>query len=217
MALTKKQKDVLDFISFYTHSHGVAPTQKEIKEHFGLKSFGSVQRYLKYLSEAGHIEQDWNAKRGLKITKRPPINQGENTPSSNTVELPLLGKAAAGIPIEAIENPDSFENKIEVPLSLIKTNSSHYALKVQGDSMVDDGIFDGDTIICRYQKTAQNGQTVVAIIDGEATVKKYYQFKDRLELHPANPYLEPFVYTNSDIQELGIEITGVVVALYRDY
>ncbi len=211
MNITKKQKEVYDFTSTYAQEHGYAPTQKEIKEHFEFKSFGSVQRYLKYLTEAGYLETDWNARRGLKA-----IRPNEKTISSNedslSLDLPLLGEVAAGIPIEAIENP---EQTIAVPKYMIKTPSQrHFALKVKGDSMIDDGIFEGDIIVCRHQQTAHQGQTVVAVIEGEATVKRMYKKKGLIELHPANSTMEPFLI---DQNSGDFKLAGVLVGLMRSY
>lgn len=206
MALTKKQKEVFDYILSYTHTQGVAPTQKEIKDHFGLKSFGSVQRYLKYLIEAGYIEQDWNAKRGLKIKKE------ESSKDHSSITLPLLGQAAAGNPIEAIENSTE---TIDIPASLVRSTHKHFALDIYGDSMIEEGILEGDVIICRQQNVADNGQIVVALVDGEATVKRFYHYSDRIELHPANARLKPFIYSQQEAQAL--RLAGVVVGLFRRY
>lgn len=217
MNLTKKQKEVFDFICDYTAKEGISPSQKEIKEYFELKSFGSVQRYLQYLMKAGLIEQDWNAKRGIKILKSPSQIFSASTPppQEEIIKLPLLGKAAAGSPIEAIENCDDY---LKIPGLMIPPKvpqNKLYALKIAGDSMIEDGIHDGDIIICQHQNSAQNGETVVALIDNEATVKKFYRQKNKVELHPANPFLKPFIFTAEDQNDL--RITGKVIALLRNY
>ncbi len=197
MSLTKKQKQVYDFIVNYISENDYAPTQAEIKDYFGFKSLGSVQDYIKYLTSAGYLVNDSNAVRGLQ-----PANTQETT-----IEIPLMGRVAAGAPIEAME----YNESISVPRSLVK-NGQFFALIVEGQSMIDDGIFDGDTIIVKKQNQASNGQTVVAAIDNEATVKKYYQKKHHIELHPANPSMKPFI-----IQEESFEIKGVLVGLIRHY
>jgi len=210
MSITKKQKEVYDYISSYTEENGYSPTQKEIKEHFEFKSFGSVQRYLKYLMEAGYLETDWNARRGLKVVKSEPTSIAQE--DSLSLDLPLLGEVAAGIPIEAIENP---EQTIAVPKYMIKTpGKRHFALKVKGDSMIEDGIFEGDVIVCRHQQTAHQGQTVVAVIEGEATVKRMYKKQGRIELHPANSTMEPFFI---DQNSGDFKLAGVLVGLMRSY
>lgn len=205
MSITKKQKEVYDYIVHYGQRNGYAPTQKEIRDHFGLKSFGSVQRYLKYLIEAGHLEGDWNARRGLK-----PISSQAS--QSTALSIPLLGDVAAGNPIEAIENADEH---IQVPFELLpKNTASLFALRVQGDSMIEDGILENDVIICRQQKDARQGQTVVAVINGEATVKNFFRQKNCIELHPANHRLKPFVL---DEHSGDVQIAGVLVGLMRSY
>lgn len=205
MALTDKQKEVYDFICSYASKHGYAPTQKEIKEHFELKSFGSVQRYIKYLVDAGLIECDWNARRGLKIT-----NSGPSTSSRDEGEIPFLGKVAAGIPIEALESPDE---TIKVPLDMLRSSGQHFALRVRGNSMIEDGIFNNDIIICRFQQKAEQGQTVVALIEGEATVKRYYHKSGRIELHPANSEMQPIIINPHE----ELKLAGIVVGLIRRY
>lgn len=211
MALTKKQKEVYDFIVTYTQSNGYSPTQREIKEHFNLKSFGSVQRYIKYLQQEGLLANDSNARRGL-VPLASESSKRDSTPqtSDDSVEIPLLGNVAAGNPIEAIENPDA---TISVPTSLLRSGK-HFALKVQGDSMIEDGILEDDIVICRYQQTAQTAQRVIAIVDGEATVKKYYPKNNIVELHPANEKLKPIIVNPYESQ---FHIAGVVVALFRHY
>lgn len=202
MSITRKQKDVLDFITDYLKQHQIAPTQKEIKDHFGLKSFGSVQRYLKYLINAGFLESDWNARRGLKLlkkTKRKDIDEA----------IPLLGLVAAGGPMEAIENPTE---TINIPKSMLRPNYIYFALKIKGNSMIEEGILENDIIICKQQQTANAGEIVVAIWNGEATVKKFYPKKERIELHPANNSMKPIIVKNGDFK-----IAGVLTGLVRSY
>ena len=201
MGITTKQKEVFDYIKTYTHTNGYAPTQKEIKEHFGFKSFGSVQRYIKYLVNANYLYRDWNARQGLKILK------DDNNP---VTEIPLFGDVAAGIPIEAIENPTE---TINVPEYMLRAPHRYYALTVQGSSMIDDHILDGDIIVCKWQQQATRGQTVVAVIDGEATVKKFHPKSDCIELHPANKTMSPIIVD----PDRDFRIVGVIVGLVRSY
>jgi len=212
MGITKKQKEVFDYIAEYCHVNGHSPTQKEIKEHFQLKSFGSVQKYIHYLTRAGYLQsENWNARRGLTPTLEKTKNASNKTatPVDNNTEIPLLGMVAAGNPIEALENPSE---TIAIPPTMLGKAGNYFALKVQGDSMIDEGICDADIIICRQQKTAHNGQTVVAVIDGEATVKNYYTKNNTIELHPANAKYSPIVLSGGDFN-----LAGVLIGLIRHY
>ena len=211
MALTKKQKEVYEYIKTYFQENGYSPTQKEIKDHFELKSFGSVNRYMKYLLDANLIEQDWNARRGIKILEFEKEEESNVIEASSSFEtLPLLGDVAAGNPIEAIESTSDF---ITIPKSMISGAKRHYALSVKGDSMIEDGIHDGDTLICRHEVTAKQGQTVIALLDNEATVKRFYKKKNQYELHPANERLVPIIVE----PDQHFQIAGVVVGLIRNY
>ena len=197
MALTKKQKDVLDFITEFIRENGVSPTQKEIQEHFGFKSLGSVQDYIRYLTQGGYLSNESHSTRGLA-----PAHT-----NANAEEIPLLGKIAAGVPIEAIEHKDT----ISVPTSLLK-KGSHYALKVSGESMIEEGILDGDIAIIKHQNQADNGQIVVAVVDEETTLKTYFKKAKHIELHPANSRMKPIIIENKEC-----EIRGVLVGLLRTY
>jgi repressor LexA len=197
MALTKKQKDVLDYITEYVRENGYSPTQKEIQEHFGLKSLGSVQDYIKYLINGGYLVNDSHSVRGLMPA----------TVQQNAEDIPLLGSVAAGIPIEAIENTDT----ISVPAMMLG-RGKHYALKVKGESMIDDGILNGDVAIIKHQTQAENGQIVVAVIDNETTLKRYFKKAKQVELHPANKTMKPIV-----VKDKECEIRGLMVGLIRTY
>ena len=199
--LTKKQKEVYDFIKNYFLHEGLSPTQKEIKEHFGLKSFGSVQKYLKYLQEYGLIENEWNARRGIQLINSESLNDGSKT-------LPLLGSIAAGNPIEAIENSE----RIEVPDHLYNPTKTNFCLTISGDSMIDKGILNNDIVIIEHQKYANEGQIIAAIIDGEATLKIYQKKQNSIRLLPANKNFKPITVTNQNFS-----IAGVLVGLFRSY
>jgi SOS regulatory protein LexA len=197
MALTKKQKDVLDFITEYVRENDYSPTQKEIQEHFGFKSLGSVQDYIKYLTNGGYLNNDSHSVRGLM----------PSTVQQNSEEIPLLGSIAAGTPIEAIENSD----KISVPVHMLG-RGSHYALKVKGESMIEAGILNGDVAIIKHQTQAENGQIVVAVVDNETTLKRYFKKSKQIELHPENKSMKPIV-----IKDKECEIRGLMVGLIRTY
>ena len=195
--LTPKQLRILEYIRSFRKENGYSPSQQEIAHNFGFKSLGTVQNYLVRLKRQGALSQSWNAKRDLT----PLISNPINPIHSETVPLPLLGKIAAGKPLEVISPTDAPAETLEVPTSLFSgsfrsphTTSSpafeHYALHVQGSSMIEDGILDGDFVIIRKQSVAQNGETVVALINNEATIKRYYKKTDKknisIELRPAN-------------------------------
>lgn len=203
MAITKKQKEFYDYIVAYNQEHGHSPTQKEIKDHFGLKSFGSVQKYLQYLNKEGLLETQWNQRRSLEI-KTAEVD-------SDSDQIPLLGLVAAGNPIEAIENPT---NTIAVPRHLLKGGFRYFALTVKGDSMIEAGILENDVLVCRSTKEARNGQIVVAVLNGEATVKTFSHQKKTIELLPANKNYSPIVIDES-VEDF--KIVGNLVGLLRSY
>jgi len=194
--LTKRQKEIIDFIRAYREEHGISPTQREIREKFRLSSFGTVQKHLKRLEEKGALKREWNRSRGISPT-------GEASGS----RVALLGLVAAGRPIE----PFPVEETIEVPASLLG-KGEHFVLRVRGDSMIEDGIRDGDFVIVSKRANAQNGQTVVALVKGEATLKRYYAEGARVRLQPANAAMRPI---SVDAREIVVQ--GVVTGLIRDY
>lgn len=205
MSLTPKQNEVYQFIKNYFHTNACSPTQREIKEAFHFKSFGSVQRYIKTFVEKDLITCNWNARRGLLLEEQEDIR-----PSSYE-SIPLLGSVAAGIPMEKIEHPDA---TVDVPTSFLRPPHRYFALHVCGESMMGAGICDGDTLVIRHQNDARNGQRVVAIIDGEATVKTFEKKVNQIVLHPENPDFSPITI---DRGHPSFSLVGVVVALLRSY
>ena len=197
MNLTKRQKEILDYIRSYRAEQGISPTQREIRERFGLSSFGTVQKHLKRLEEKGALSREWNRSRGIS----PSQAQASSRP------VALLGLVAAGRPIEPF--PD--EEAIEVPASLLG-KGDHFVLRVRGDSMIDDGIRDGDYVIVSRRSQAQNGQTVVALVRGEATLKRFYGEGPRVRLQPANAAMKPLTVDARDVT-----LQGVVTGLIRAY
>jgi repressor LexA len=197
MNLTKRQKEILDFIRSYRTDHGISPTQREIRARFDLSSFGTVQKHLKRLEEKGALSRDWNRSRGISPREEPPSSRG----------IPLLGLVAAGRPIE----PFPQEESIEVPATLLG-KGDHFVLRVRGESMVDDGILDGDYVVVARRDRAETGQTVVALVRGEATLKRYYPEGSRVRLQPANATMKPLLVEGRDLT-----IQGVVTGLIRDY
>lgn len=194
--LTKRQKQALDFIISFKKKRGIAPSLEEIKKHLKISSVSTAHHHVKKLQEAGYLQKEFNQPRAIATIEE-----------KQTIEIPIIGAIAAGQPIEAIEMLDE---TITITKDEIGKQGKHYALRVQGNSMIDEGIFDGDIVIIRKQECADNGQTVVAIIDdNEATLKKIYREKDRIRLQPANPALFP-IYRNE------VEVRGVVVKIIRN-
>lgn len=204
--LTPKQKDFLDFLAGYSEKNGYAPSQQEMAKHFGFSSLGTVQNYLVRLEALGLIRKSWNARHGIEVVS--PKAKSGGASAELVAELPLVGLVAAGAPIESLDNRES----VEVPRSLLK-RGEHFVLRVKGDSMIDEGICENDLAIIRKQANALNGQTVVALIDNAATIKKYFRFRDRVELHPANPRYEPIVVNGEAERDFKIE--GILVGLIR--
>ena len=191
--LTKKQKKVIDYIQKYLRVHGFSPSHDEIRKHFKLSSVSTVNHYMKVLEEKGYIKRVKNAARAVEIGLKEIM-----------VSIPFKGYIAAGEPIEAIPESET----ITVPSNML-SSGEHYALSVRGDSMVDDGIFDGDTVIIRKQNDVENGETAVALINGnEVTLKKIYKEKNRIRLQPANPKLKP-LYVKA------VVIQGKVIRVVR--
>ena len=199
--LTHRQKEIYAFLKDYIQRNGVAPTYEEIRRHFGFRSYNAVFKHLKQLETRGYLTSRWKNKKQAFSLKEPAQT------SVAASSLPLLGRVAAGEPIEALEDRDT----IEVPESFLGIGE-HFALRVRGDSMIGDGIHDGDLILLRKQEDADNGQTVVALIDGEATVKRFYRKGASVELHPANSSMTPLV-----VEANKVTVQGVVVGLIRKY
>ncbi|MBI4168952.1 MAG: transcriptional repressor LexA [Acidobacteria bacterium] len=196
--MTERQRQVYEFIEGYIAEHGIAPSYEEIRKAFRFGSYNSVQKHLKALVKKGLLKTPWGSrKRALELAAPPAV----------VMTLPLLGRVAAGRPIEAIPNPES----VEVPEMLLR-GDDNFALRVVGDSMVEEGIRDGDIVIVKRQRDARNGQTVVALIGDDATIKQFHRRGSRVELRPANPRMDPIVVEEGDLQ-----IQGIVIGLIRKF
>lgn len=197
--LTKKQKQILDYIKSYISKKKISPTIEEIRKHFKLSALSTVHQHIEELEKKGFIEKNGSSARGIELKKSDQYN---------LVKVPLIGTITAGQPIEAIETGTEH---ILVASNKIHKTDEYYALRVQGDSMIDEGIFDGDTVVIKKQSSAENGQTVVAVIDeNEATLKKIYRGKNKFRLQPANQTMLP-------IYRKEVEIRGVVVEIIRNF
>ncbi len=201
--VTERQRDILNFIRDFQSERGVAPTHREICDHFGFSSYGTVYKHLSLLEKKGLIRRDWNQKRGVEV-----VDKDEARPQqSNARELPLFGYIAAGRPLDV----DVSDETITVPEHLT-TRGENYVLKVRGDSMVDDGILDGDLVIISRRERADNGEMVVANVNGEVTLKRLYKEGERVRLQPANSMMSPIYAAARDVA-----VQGVVVGLMRRF
>jgi repressor LexA len=201
--LTERQRDVLDFIADRVDAVGVAPTLREIAERFGFSSTASAQKHVLHLERKGFLVREKHQKRGLALTS---LGRRQVMPEVDGV--PLLGAVAAGSPIESLPQ----DERIELPPTMLGSGD-HYALKVRGESMIDDGIHDGDVVVIKGTSEASNGDMVVALVSGEVTLKRFYRHgSDRIRLQPSNPNVPPLIVSAADVT-----IQGRVVGLLRRY
>ncbi|MGI4791891.1 MAG: transcriptional repressor LexA [Janthinobacterium lividum] len=199
--ISNRQKQILSYIQQHMDVHGYPPTVREIGTAVSLSSSSTVHAHLKTLQEQGHIERDAVLTRAIKLT---PNSSGEGRPMSKSViQVPIIGTVAAGKPRLAVED---VEDVFPLPSDFISGDG--FILEVRGDSMIDDGIHDGDYVVVRRQQTADNGETVVAMIESEATVKRFYKEKQRIRLQPANKRMKPMYFDD-------VQIAGKVVGLVR--
>jgi repressor LexA len=202
--LTKRQKEILDFVTGYIEVHGYAPSYREIAEAFKMGSVATVAEHVENLVTKGLLKKSDNEARSLQLIKQVDLED------DRTVGLPILGLIAAGQPIETIEG---HQETLEVPPFMVGRRHS-YVLQVKGDSMIQDGIFDGDYVVIQEKEVPSNGEMVVALVNGsEATLKRYYKEKDHIRLQPANDAYKPIIVpTNTPIQ-----IQGVCIGVIRKY
>lgn len=234
-SLTGKEKSFLEYIETYLEEEGIAPSYQEIKDHFGFASYNSVQRYLKQLQNKGYIHlPGGNQKRAISILMPSDAakaslqhelrNKQQNAvsnpwpprdvPRGEVFSLPLLGKVAAGLPIEEL----NFDENVDIPASMVRKPADTYTLEVKGQSMIDDGIHEGDILVIQDQKTARNSEIIVATVDNEATVKRFYLHNKasmatpQVELRPSNQDMESMWYSPDQV-----EIRGIVIGLLRKF
>jgi len=202
MPLTKRQKEILDYIHGFIEEHGYAPSFEEIARAFGYSSLATVHEHLSNLERKGYIRKSYNESRSIEM-----VPEEGTVPA---VELPLLGAVAAGLPIEAIQNQES----LSVPMDMVRPGKDNFVLRVEGDSMIDEQIRDGDYIVVSSQPTASDGEVVVALVGGDsATVKKLFRESgNRIRLQPANSGMDPIVVPARDVV-----VQGVVVGLIRRF
>lgn len=200
MILTKRQKQILDYLEEFIEKHGYAPSLIEISRHFNLNSISTIHKHLLHLEEKGLIRRHWNRARAIEVVP--------SQPSPEARDVPLVGLISAGQPIEAVRANEL----VAVPEDLIGRRDV-FVLKVKGESMVDEQVREGDYVIVENRSEARNGEMVVALLEGEnATLKKYYREKEEIRLQPAHPTMKP-IY----VKEEDLKIQGVVIGLLRKY
>jgi len=200
MNLTRRQREILDFIRAYQGERGYSPSLEEIARHFGLSSVATVHKHLTALEERCAIERGHNRSRSISLLERPVAAAG--------LTVPLLGRVAAGAPIEALEEGE----ELMIPEDMLGRYRT-YALQVQGESMIDEGIHDGDFVVIEERSTAENGETVIALLPGgEVTLKRYFRDDRHIRLQPANEQVRPIMVPERDLR-----IQGVVIGVVRKY
>jgi repressor LexA len=201
--LTARQRQILEFIRDFQRREGISPTHREIRDRFGYSSYGTVHKHLKLLEQKGYLRRHWNQKRGVELTGTGPQSD------ASAERIPYLGLIAAGRPIEAIAG----DEQVTVPEQLLASGAGrHYVLKVVGDSMIDEGVHDGDFVVVQEQSEAQPGQMVVALWSDDVTLKRYYPEGETVRLQPANPRMEPIHVPASELR-----LQGIVVGLMRKF
>ncbi len=200
MNLTRRQREILDFIEDFMGERGYSPSLEEIANRFGLSSVATVHKHLKALEERGAIRRGHNQSRSISLVERAV--------RADATTIPLLGRVAAGLPIEAIQNTE----EIMIPEDMLGRRRT-YALEVQGDSMIDEGIHNGDHVVIEERGSAENGETVIALLPGgEVTLKRYFREGKIIRLQPANDSLRPMMIPEEDLR-----IQGVVIGVLRRY
>lgn len=202
-ALTPRQRQIYDYITGCLRTRGYPPTLREIGEHMGIRSTNGVNDHLKALERKGYLQREELKSRALK-----PMNNSD----TDTMEIPILGAVAAGAPIFATEN---VTDKVVVDRHFLGglSSSEAFGLKVRGDSMIEDGIFDGDYLFVRKQPTAESGDIVVVMIEGEATCKRFYPEGETIRLQPANAAMKPIYVRKSEFRS--VSLLGKVMGVYR--
>jgi repressor LexA len=216
--LTDRQREILDFITQSIEERGYPPTLREIGVHFGIRSTNGVNDHLRALEKKGHLHREDLKSRALRPVAAPSAaSSGSSLGSArpdprlaDIVEIPVVGRVAAGLPLLAVEN---VQDTVHVDKFFIGQTREVFALRVKGESMIEDGIFDGDYIFVRKQLQANRGDIVVAMIGDEATVKRYFPEGDSIRFQPANAAMEPIIVRKKDWKS--VNLIGIVVGVYR--
>jgi repressor LexA len=207
--LTDRQREILEFITQSIRERGYPPTLREIGLQFGIRSTNGVNDHLRALEKKGHLQREDLKSRALRpVGPRGPVRSP--TRDEDMAEIPVIGRVAAGAPLLAVEN---IEDTVKVDRFFIGQTKEVFALRVKGDSMIEDGIFDGDYIFVRKQLQANRGDIVVAMINDEATAKRYYPEGDTIRFQPANAAMQPILVRKRDFK--AVNLIGLVVGVYR--
>jgi len=214
--LTDRQQAILDFITQSIDERGYPPTLREIGEHFGIRSTNGVNDHLRALEKKGHLQREDLKSRALRPVGAASSSSsmsgraGRDPRAEDMVAIPVVGRVAAGLPLLAVEN---VQDTVHVDKFFIGQTREVFALRVKGDSMIEDGIFDGDYIFVKKQLQASRGEIVVAMIGDEATVKRYYPEGDTIRFQPANAAMQPILVKKKDFRS--VNLIGIVVGVYR--
>ena len=208
MALTRRQKEVMDFLSGFIEKHGYSPSYEEIASGLGLASLATVHKHIQALEAKQYVRRSYNHSRSLEIGERYFAEEKARKPAASDPTIPLLGRIAAGRPVEAIANPEALH------FSDFVGNENTFALEVRGESMIEDHICSGDFVLVEKTNAVKNGEIVVALVDGsDATLKRYYAEPDGLiRLQPANASMPPIL-----VDPASLQIQGRVLAVMRKY
>jgi repressor LexA len=206
MAITKRQRQMYDFISDFVQKHSYSPSFEEIGEGMGLSSLATVHKHVSNLEKKGLLTRDYNRSRSIDLV--PPKGKLKQAMAVNTtMVLPLLGRIAAGQPIEAVSNPET------ISLADFVRSKEVFVLEVRGDSMQDEAILNGDYVLVEKSKTAYNGEIVVALVDGtDATLKRFYREGENIRLQPSNAAMKPII-----VPAVTVQIQGKVIGVLRKY
>lgn len=210
MYLTRRQREVFDFIKTFIEDHNYSPSLEEIARGMGLSSLATVHKHLTNLAEKGLIKRHWNRGRGIEIVsdlQTPDMVQME---LDAAFKLPVRGTVAAGGPIEAFEMNDE---RLAVPSEMVRDAENSFVLRVRGESMIEDGIFEDDLVVVERAKNAKKGQVVVALVNGfETTIKRFFPEGESIRLQPANASMAPIIVMAKDV-----EVQGIVTGLIRKF
>ncbi|MCW8850580.1 MAG: transcriptional repressor LexA [Melioribacteraceae bacterium] len=207
--MTNRQEEILKFIHDFIETNSFPPSYREIGSHFNITSTFGVKRHLDALIKKGYINIDSKSNRSISLTEASLLKFNSNK-ENNSIEIPILGRVAAGYPILSEQN---IEGTLFIDSSLIKRGNNYFGLKVRGESMIEDGIFEGDTVIVKSQNVANNNEIVIAMVDKDTTVKRYSKNKTKIELLPANKDFKPITISPDN----DFTILGKVVGVYRTY